>query len=309
MKKLWQLCACAAGVLAGLWLTARILLPVGLPFLLGLGLARLARPLAARLRRLPRGLAAFLSVTAVCLAAAAALTGLGWALWRGCAALCARLPGLLSTLAEPLQRLHAAALHLASRLPDGMGEAAAQWVDRLFAGGSVVADSVSQGVFGCVTRVLGWMPQLLLFGLTALLSAYFLAGDAPRLRALAARHVPEEWRARGGQLLVRLRAALRGYVLAQGKLLLVTFGVVSLGLLAALRRPHAVLLGALIAVVDALPVLGSGTVLLPWAGRLPAARVRRPCPRPDRHLCRRGPLPDRPLSRACSGGRSACRRC
>ena len=36
-------------------------------------------------------------------------------------------------------------------------------------------------------------------------------------------------------------------------------------LLAALRRPHAVLLGALIAVVDALPVLGSGTVLLPWA--------------------------------------------
>lgn len=74
-----------------------------------------------------------------------------------------------------------------------MGEAAAQWVDRLFAGGSVVADSVSQGVFGCVTRVLGWMPQLLLFGLTALLSAYFLAGDAPRLRALAARHVPEEW--------------------------------------------------------------------------------------------------------------------
>ncbi len=242
MKKLWQLCACAAGVLAGLWLTARILLPGGLPFLLGLGLARLARPLAARLRRLPRGLAAFLSVTAVCLAAAAVLTGLGWALWQGCAA-----------------------LHLASRLPDGMGEAAAQWVDRLFAGGSVVADSVSQGVFGCVTRVLGWMPQLLLFGLTALLSAYFLAGDAPRLRALAARHVPEEWRARGGQLLVRLRAALRGYVLAQGKLLLVTFGVVSLGLLAALRRPHAVLLGALIAVVDALPVLGSGTVLLPWA--------------------------------------------
>ena len=192
MKKLWQLCACAAGVLAGLWLTARILLPVGLPFLLGLGLARLARPLAARLRRLPRGLAAFLSVTAVCLAAAAALTGLGWALWRGCAALCARLPGLLSTLAEPLQRLHAAALHLASRLPDGMGEAAAQWVDRLFAGGSVVADSVSQGVFGCVTRVLGWMPQLLLFGLTALLSAYFLAGDAqgsaPLRRAMCRRN-------------------------------------------------------------------------------------------------------------------------
>lgn len=145
-------------------------------------------------------------MTAVCLAAAAVLTGLGWALWQGCAALCARLPGLLSSLAEPLQRLHAAALQLASRLPDGMGEAAAQWVDRLFAGGSVVADSVSQGVFGCVTRVLGWMPQLLLFGLTALLSAYFLAGDAPRLRALAARHVRRNGgRAAGNSLCVCAR--------------------------------------------------------------------------------------------------------
>ena len=31
MKKLWQLCACVAGALAGLWLTARILLASALP--------------------------------------------------------------------------------------------------------------------------------------------------------------------------------------------------------------------------------------------------------------------------------------
>lgn len=266
MKKLWQLCACAAGVLAGLWLTARILLPVGLPFLLwprpcpaGPAACRAPAPPAARAGCIPqrdgrvprRGRRAHGPRVGVVAGLRCPVRPSAW-------------PALLAGRAAAAPACRGPAIWPA-RLPDGMGEAAAQWVDRLFAGGSVVADSVSQGVFGCVTRVLGWMPQLLLFGLTALLSAYFLAGDAPRLRALAARHVPEEWRARGGSSLCVCALPCGAMSSHRESSCSVTFGVVSLGLLAALRRPHAVLLGALIAVVDALPVLGSGTVLLPWA--------------------------------------------
>ena len=45
--------------------------------------------------------------------------------------------------------------------------------------------------------------------------------------------------------------------------MLLTFGELTAGLLL-LRVPHAVLLAALIAVVDILPILGTGTVLIPW---------------------------------------------
>lgn len=46
--------------------------------------------------------------------------------------------------------------------------------------------------------------------------------------------------------------------------MLITFGELALGLLL-LRVDLALVLSALIALVDALPVLGTGTVLVPWA--------------------------------------------
>ena len=45
--------------------------------------------------------------------------------------------------------------------------------------------------------------------------------------------------------------------------MVLTFVALTLGFMV-LRIPHAPLLGALIALVDALPMLGTGTVLVPW---------------------------------------------
>lgn len=53
-------------------------------------------------------------------------------------------------------------------------------------------------------------------------------------------------------------------VKAYGLLMLLTFAELSVGLLI-LRVPHAILAAALIALVDILPVLGTGTVVIPWA--------------------------------------------
>lgn len=53
---------------------------------------------------------------------------------------------------------------------------------------------------------------------------------------------------------------LRAYML----LMLITFAELSIGFLI-LGVEHALLLGALVAVVDILPVLGTGTVLIPWS--------------------------------------------
>ena len=52
--------------------------------------------------------------------------------------------------------------------------------------------------------------------------------------------------------------------MAQGKLILVTYGIVSVGLML-LGIPYAFAWAILVAAVDAIPLLGTGTVLLPWA--------------------------------------------
>ena len=250
------------GVLAGLWLTARILLPVGLPFLLGLGL--LAR-LACRAPAPPAARAGcFSQRDGRVPAAAAVLTGLGW----GVAGL--RCP--VRPSARPASHAGRAAAAPACRGPrSGQPPAGRDGRGCSPVGRPAVCGRKCRGRLRVAGRVRLRHARARLDAAAAALRAdgpavrLFPRGRCAEAPRPAARHVPEEWRARGGQLLVRLRAAPAGLCPRTGKLLLVTFGVVSLGLLAALRRPHAVLFGRAHRRGRCPAVLGSGTVLLPWA--------------------------------------------
>lgn len=266
MKKIGRLAVCALGLIAALWLTVRYLLPIGLPFLLGWAVSRAAEPVVRRLERLrvPRWLASFLCVSAVLALLGLLFWVLGKTLFAELAGLARRAPAFLASLSGPVAALRRRLLLLAARLPEGLAEAAVQWLEGLFAGGSGLADSVSQWLVRFVTGTLTSVPEMALFLLTALLSAYLLSAELPRLKAGLARQLPELWRTRAAALFSRLKAALGGYFKAQLRLMGVTFLIVSVGLLL-LRQRYALLLAALIAAVDALPVFGVGTVLLPWA--------------------------------------------
>lgn len=265
MKKSWRLALCALGLVAASWLTARYLLPIGLPFLLGWLVSRAAESAVGRLekRGLPRWLGSFLCVTGVLAVLGSLVWLLGWALCGSLSDLAARLPGWLSELAPPLARLKRRLLLLAARLPEGLAESATQWLEGFFAGSSGLAGTISGWLLRFVTGTLSSVPELALFCLTALLSAYLITTERPRLHSALERRLPEAWRARAASLLSRLKGALAGYVKTQLRLMTVTFGIVAAGLLI-LRRPHALLLAALIALVDALPVFGVGTIMVPW---------------------------------------------
>ncbi len=266
MKKPWKLLAYAVGGILGVWLAAKLLIPIGLPFLLGWGLSKLAQPMERRLTeraKFPAWLASFLCVSLI----AAALGGCVWLLVRVLFSelehLTDRLPALLSSLSRPLSRLHAGLLRMAARLPDPAATLAVQWLDRLFEGGSVLADTVSDGLLSFAGKTISRVPDIFLFVLTALLSAYLFSSERRRVAETVRRHLPEEWLERGKKIFKRLRSALGGYVKAQLRLSLVVLALMAAGLLI-LRQENAVLLAVVIAVVDALPVFGAGTILIPW---------------------------------------------
>ena len=265
MKKPWRLALCALCFAAAVWLTARYLLPIGLPFLLGWLVSRAAEPAVKRLagRGFPRWLAAFLCVTGVL----ALLAGIAWLLGRsvcaGATELAARLPAELSSLSAPLGRLKRRLLVLSARLPEGMAEAVGAWLEGFFAGSSGLAESVSGWLLRFVTGTVSSVPEIALFLLTALLSAYLIATELPRLGAAVKKLLPDARRTQLEALWRRLKAALGGYCKAQVRLMGVTFLIVAAGLLL-LRRSYALPLAALIAAVDALPVFGVGTVMVPW---------------------------------------------
>lgn len=266
-KKCRRVLLWVAASLLGLWLGIRYLLPILLPFLIGYLLSRLAEPLLTRLQRktgAPRWLCAVLCVSAVYLLLGLSLFFLLRVLFHELRDFAAQLPALLSSLAAPLERLRAALEQVADRLPDGLGSAARAWIDNLFASGSILAETAANRLIALLSRLLSGLPALILFLVTTVLSTFMISIELPQLRQAAIKRAPKVWQRRGRHVALRLRRALGGWFIAQGKLLAVVFAIVSCGL-ALLRVEFALLFGLGIALIDALPVFGSGTVLLPWA--------------------------------------------
>lgn len=267
LKKPWKLLLYALGGIVGIWLTAKFLLPIGLPFLLGLALARLAEKPVAWLReksKFPRWLCSFVVVSLISAAVGASFWLLGRVLFSELEQLAQRLPQILPALSDSLSELHARLLTLAAKLPDTVSSAASQWLNRLFEGSSVVMDTASQWIIGLVGSILSWVPDLLLFLLTMLLSAYLFSSQRPQLRQTVGKVIPESWLERFAAIQKRLKTALGGYFKAQCYLAGVTFAILLIGLFL-LGRSKVFLTALLIALLDALPVFGAGAVLIPWA--------------------------------------------
>ncbi len=115
-----------------------------------------------------------------------------------------------------------------------------------------------------VTFVTGRLPAMLVAFIIWILASIFLTIDYQKVRHFAMLQVPE----RRKPLVHKVRdlcvntlfRLLKAYLL----LMCITFAELTVGLYI-LRIPYAPLWAAIIAVVDILPVLGTGTVLLPWA--------------------------------------------
>lgn len=259
MKQFPNILLYILGGAIALWLTAKILLPVGLPFLLGWGMARLSRPL--RPKRFPKALSAIFGVTMIFLLLGLLVWLTGYFLLGQMERISRNLPGFLESLTGPAEDLQAALLRFAGRLPASVAPAAVEWVEKLFAGSSVVLSSLSQWVLGWAGHLLACVPNLLLFVLTTLLSSYFFALEDEKITALVHHHLPAQWRSKGQALWHRLKLSLKGYCKAQIYLSGVSLLLCFAGLLILGKSP----LWALpIALVDALPVFGAGTVLIPW---------------------------------------------
>ena len=266
MKNLYKALACIALSIAGVWLTAKILLPVGLPFLLGWMLAMLAAPATKRLSshiRLPYALISFVCLTVLVVL----ILLLFWLLWQVVLQQLEhwgqRLPQLLTSLETPLDSLKDTLLLFAADLPDGLAVAAAEWVERLFDGSSLLASNASEWLLNLAGRIIGWVPDLFLFILAMVLSAYLFAAQAPTIHSFFRKRIPHTWLSKLKIVQNRLKLALGGYFKAQLRLSLITFCIVLIGLLS-LKQKNALLLAVVIALIDALPIFGAGTILLPW---------------------------------------------
>ena len=246
---------------------ARFLLPLLLPFLLGAGLALLAEPMTAflcRRLRLGRGIASAVSVSVAFSFLTLIILLLCALILRELGNLAGILPDLESTAQNGMNLLSEWLLGLIRRFPDGIHAILERNITGFFSGGSELLDKAVRYVLGLASAIVTHVPDSALTLGTAVISSFMISAKLPQIKLRMKEKFPKE---RLQPLLdgfKRMRTAVGGWLKAQIKLSAVTWLILTTGFFL-LRVSYAPLWAAMVSLVDAFPILGTGTVLLPWA--------------------------------------------
>ena len=252
---------------AGSYLFLRFLLRPLFPFLLALGTCALLEPTVQRIRqrmKVRRSFAAVLLISGILLIAGG-----------GAALLALRLGVELTGWSQ--------------QLPDAIQSFPAVWnsvLDRIETWYSVcppflrsaldlLADALNENTTALVTatgsflmeRISGLaagLPGAGLFLMTLILALYFTAVNYHSVLGFLKRQLPPPWQIRCRAAAQCFRATILRWLLSEALLLCATFLILLIGFWW-IETDFVLLKAFSIALVDAFPVLGTGTVLLPWA--------------------------------------------
>ncbi len=256
--------------LLGLWAIARLgppLISLFAPFLLAAVMAWMLSPVVKWLNRRLRLPRKALSLALLLLVFAALGAGL-WALLAGIGREIITLAGNWESLVASLQATSEAVGNLFSRgmalLPAAAQATVDGLVSQFFTWLETVIPRILSTAVDSLTAVAKGLPSFTVATVVFIIASYFITADYPRLRSGLADRLPNGPRAFLGQVKRAASAGFGGYVKAQVILSIGVFFILVGGFLL-IRQPYALLLALGLAVLDFIPILGAGTVMVPWA--------------------------------------------
>ena len=253
------------GVFFAIWAGIRYFLPLSAPFLLGWFFAAMAEPAVQLLHgrlKINRAVASGISVTVVLMMILGVLCLLGALCYREITVLASKAPEYAKALSGRIGSVREWAVGLVSKAPGSLGQMLSGTVGNLFAGSGVLLERVTSGVISMAGSAAGRIPGGALMIGTSVVSGYMISAQYPSLKRMLTEN--DRFRRRWEPVLLRLRNTVRQWLWAQLKLSGLTFGIVAAGFLI-LRVDQPLMWAGITAVVDAVPILGTGTVLVPMA--------------------------------------------
>lgn len=259
-------CGYAAVILLLIWIVFKYLLPWFMPFILGYLIAAIVQP-AVRLlhirlhinRRVGGVLTVLLFVLILTLLLSLCITKAVTEL----AAVAGLLPDLIMQFADSVENLSQRVSGYLDSLPVEYSGKLAAWLSGM-AGKLMQLSSLSDGTLSFALNLAARVPGLLLDGVIMVVSACFMGMDYGNIRGFVLRQLPikyQDWVCDiKNFFFITVAKLIRAYL----TLMAITFLELLAGLYL-LRVPHAVVLAAVIAIVDLMPVLGTGSVMIPWA--------------------------------------------
>lgn len=107
------------------------------------------------------------------------------------------------------------------------------------------------------------IPEAVIFIISTIVATYFLSSDRDKILAFFESQLPESWISKFTSLKNDLFSALFGYLRALMIIMCITFTELYIGF-TIMRIEYTLLLAFIVSIIDILPILGTGTVLIPW---------------------------------------------
>lgn len=234
-------------------------LPVVLPFLIAWLVASMtaspAKKLSEKIKAPERVIRLVMSVVIILVV----FTAVSALVWRGATAIWrflsdidsdSRIYNFLESLLSPDAPL------LGNYLPEGLAERVSEALGGVISSG---LSMIAEGITSLATAI----PQFFLFILVTLISLIYFAIDYDKIGKLFISILPQKVSATLQKIKTTIVFVIKKYILSYSLILLITYTTMLVGL-SLLRVRHAAVLSLFIALLDILPVIGVGTVLLPW---------------------------------------------
>lgn len=238
-----------------------------LPFVFGFLLSKIANPLVAfisekcKIRR--KAVSVFIIILVLALIVLA-IYGVGGFLVRQAVGFVEDLPEMWKAAEAEFSAAAAHFTKLYDRLPADLKETLLSIQNSLESYISEFISKISMPTVSAIGNAAKHIPNLLIGIIMCFLSAYFFIADKDYVGNFLTKYVPDsilmKWDLVSGSLI----RSVGGYFKAQLKIEIWMYLLLYLGLVIA-NVNYAALVALGIAILDFLPVFGTGTVLVPWA--------------------------------------------
>jgi len=253
-----------AVIAAAVYLAFEYLLPISVPFLLGILIAylvvRISRKVCCTHRLFRLALGILIYILMGLLIALAAVKGVstisGIIRW---------LPELYEKKLLPLATMcYNWGVETLALLDPALISALEMLLESLLSSLKSLISTLSGFAVDLVSGVAVGVPDLILSLLAMIFSTVFVASDYDRIRAFASEHTPQGVKKILRNVRIYLTDTLFVVIRSYALIMLLTFTELSI-LFSIFGIEHAVLKAALIAMLDILPILGTGGIMIPWA--------------------------------------------
>lgn len=254
-------------VLAALALAGPALLSLFMPFVLAFVVAWLLNPLVRGIQRRLGISRKFLSLVLILLILALAgglLVAFIWNIAQEAISLYEDWSSISTALQEALFSLDHAFSRFMSLIPADIRSASDAYLESLFTWLQGVVTTALGNSAAYATRIAKQVPSFAVGTVVFLMGSYYLTADYPHIRYL----VSKRFTGRSRHFLLEVRqaalSAFGGYVKAEFILSVGVFFILLAGF-TIIGQPYTLLLAFLLAIMDFIPIIGAGTVMVPWA--------------------------------------------